>query len=71
MVKRRAAFEAALRERFERAISDGDLPSDSDPGDLARYIATISHGMAVQAAGGVPRDELTRVAALAMRAWPT
>jgi AcrR family transcriptional regulator len=70
MVKRRAAFEAALSKRFERAISLGDLPPDSDPADLARYVATVSHGMAVQAAGGATRDELMRVAEMALRAWP-
>src|SRR4051794_22910478 len=62
LIERRAASEAALRERFGRAISDGDLPPDSDPADLARYVAIVSHGMAVQAAGGATRDELMRVA---------
>jgi AcrR family transcriptional regulator len=71
LVKRRAASEAALRERFERAVSEGDLPPGSDPADLARYVATLMHGMAVQAAGGTARDELLRVAAMAIRAWPT
>jgi AcrR family transcriptional regulator len=70
MVKRRAAGEAALRERFEQAISDGDLPADSKPGDLARYVATLSYGLAVQAAGGASRDELRTVVELALRAWP-
>jgi AcrR family transcriptional regulator len=71
LVKRRAASEAALRERFERAVSEGDLPPGSDPADLARYVATLMHGMAVQAAGGTARDELLRVAVMAIRAWPT
>ena len=71
LVKRRAAGEAAFRERFERAISEGDLPPDSDPADLARYVATLMHGMSVQAAGGATRDELLRVAEMAIRAWPT
>jgi AcrR family transcriptional regulator len=71
MVKRRAAAEAALRKRFERAISDGDLPSHADPADLARYVATVTHGMAVQATGGASRKELQRVAEMAMRAWPS
>jgi AcrR family transcriptional regulator len=71
MIKRRAAGEADLRERFERALSEGDLPSGVDPADLARYVATVLHGMAVQAAGGASRDELRRVAAMALRAWPT
>jgi AcrR family transcriptional regulator len=71
LVKRRAAGEVALRERFGRAVSEGDLPPDSDPADLARYVAALMHGMAVQAAGGATRDELLRVAEMAIRAWPT
>src|SRR5262245_41707934 len=62
LARRRAATEAALRERFERAVSEGDLPADSNPADLARYIATLTQGMAVQAAGGASRSELKKVA---------
>lgn len=67
---RRAAAEAALRERFERAKSEGDLPPDEAPADLARYLATFLQGMAVQAAGGASREDLRRVAETALRAWP-
>jgi AcrR family transcriptional regulator len=70
LVARRLAGEAAIRERFKRAIADGDLPVDSDPADLARYIVAVMQGVAVQAAGGASRAELRRVAALALRAWP-
>jgi AcrR family transcriptional regulator len=71
LVARRAEGEAALRQRFERAVADGDLPADSNPADLARYIATVSQGMAVQAAGGASRKELRRIAEMALRAWPS
>ena len=37
----RAAGEAAIRRRLEYAKSEGDLPADTDPADLARYVATI------------------------------
>jgi len=37
----RAAGEAAMRRRFERAKSEGDLPANVNPDDLARYIATV------------------------------
>jgi AcrR family transcriptional regulator len=67
---RRAAAEGALRQRFERARAEGDLPADADPADLARYIVTVNHGMSVQAAGGASREELRRVAEMALRAWP-
>lgn len=67
---KRAAAEASLRERFELAKAEGDLAADDDPGDLARFLATVGQGMAVQAAGGASRDELRRVADVALRAWP-
>jgi hypothetical protein len=70
LVSRRKAGEAAIRQRFERAISDGDLPADANAADLARFIATVNVGMAVQAAGGASRNELQRVARIALRSWP-
>jgi AcrR family transcriptional regulator len=71
LVRRRAAGEAALRRRFERARAEGDLPAECDAGDLARYVTTVTQGIAVQAAGGAGAEELRRVAEMAMRAWPT
>ena len=41
-----------------------------DCADLARYVVTVVHGMAVQAAGGAGREDLLRVAEMALRAWP-
>jgi AcrR family transcriptional regulator len=70
LVRRRAAGEAAIRERFQRAKAQGDLPADADPADLAGYVVTVMRGMAVQAAGGASREELRRVAEMALRAWP-
>lgn len=70
LISRRVAIEAALRKRFKRAKSEGDLPPDSNPADLARFIATVIQGMAVQAAGGASREELRRVVQTALRAWP-
>lgn len=71
LIARRASSEASLRERLERARSDGELSPGDDPADLARFLVTVAHGMAVQAAGGACRDAMRRVAALALRAWPT
>ena len=70
LAARREASLALIRERLKRAKRDGDLPEDADPASLARYVTTVLHGMAVQAAGGAGRKELERVVATAMRAFP-
>ena len=67
---RRAGPEAALRARFERARSEGDLPGDADPTTLARYLSTIAYGMAVQASAGATPESLRDIAAAALRGWP-
>jgi AcrR family transcriptional regulator len=70
LISRRATGEAALRERFERAKAEGDLPAGADPGDLARYLVAVMHGMSVQAAGGANRAALQGVIDLSLPAWP-
>jgi AcrR family transcriptional regulator len=67
---RRAAVEVALRRRFQRAKREGDLPKNADPGELAHYVVTVVRGMAVQSADGASRDQLHRVAQIALRVWP-
>jgi AcrR family transcriptional regulator len=67
---RRAAVEVALCRRLQRAKREGDLPKNADPAELAGYVMTVIRGMAVQAAGGASRDQLHRVAQIALRAWP-
>jgi AcrR family transcriptional regulator len=61
---------SCIRERFQRAVDDGDLPPQTDPGLLARYLTTLAFGIAVQAASGVGRDELQEMADAALRSWP-
>jgi AcrR family transcriptional regulator len=70
LTARRAKGEDDIRQRFVRAIAEGDLPATSDAADLARYISAITQGMAVQAAGGVGREHLRKIAAMALRNWP-
>ena len=70
LIARRATGEAALRERFERARVEGDLPPEADSADLARYVMAVMHGMSVQASGGASREELQGVIDLSMRGWP-
>ena len=70
LVAWRTADRTRLRDRFRRAVDDGDLPSDADPELLARYLMTTADGLAVQAVGGVDRAELQQVADAALRNWP-
>jgi AcrR family transcriptional regulator len=59
-----------LKDRFQRAQDEGDLPPTPDPGLLARFLMTVSSGIAVQAASGAGHDELHRVADAALQSWP-
>jgi len=70
LAARRKSAEVELRLRLESAKLDGDLPPDASPADLARYITTTLYGMSVQASGGASREDLQRVAELALRGWP-
>jgi AcrR family transcriptional regulator len=70
LARLRQAAVTAFRERFEQAVQDGDLPESTDCATLARYVATVLNGLAVQAASGATEKELRQVAAMAMRGWP-
>jgi AcrR family transcriptional regulator len=70
VVARRTAGLAELRQRLERARDEGDLPADADPAALAQYVFTVTDGIAAQAASGATTDQLHRVVALALQAWP-
>jgi AcrR family transcriptional regulator len=67
----RAESVARLTERLQRAQDEADLPAEADPGLLARYLMTVSNGIAVQARGGVGSDELHLVADAALATWPS
>ncbi|MBY8870542.1 TetR/AcrR family transcriptional regulator [Micromonospora sp. PLK6-60] len=59
-----------LTDRFRRAVEEGDLPPETDPALLAKYVITLGNGVAVQAAGGAERDTLQLVVDAALRNWP-
>lgn len=70
LTRRRQDGVKALRRRFERARREGDLPRSADSAELASFVATVLHGMSVQAASGADRRQLRAVAKTALRAWP-
>ena len=71
VLRRREAVELLLRDRFIRARAEGDLPADANPAALAKFVVTVQHGLAVQLAGGVDREELRAAVEIALKAWPS
>src|SRR5262249_15065407 len=71
LARMRQGLVTALRKRFEQAVRESDLAEGTDCATLARYVATVAHGLAVQAASGATEKELRLVSAMAMRAWPS
>lgn len=66
----RAAGEARFATRFQRAIDEGDLAADENARELAKYLATVTGGLAVQATGGATRQELKHIAERALLGFP-
>jgi AcrR family transcriptional regulator len=64
----RVMGEQKILERLVRAKKEGDLPAESDPVALARYVFTLTQGMSIQAADGATYKELSRVVDVALRA---
>lgn len=70
LIDMRAKGEAQLRERFEQAKAEGDLPETVKCDALAAFVMAVLHGMAVQAKAGFSRDMLKAVADQALAAFP-
>jgi AcrR family transcriptional regulator len=70
LIALRVKEQDALRRRFIRAKSEGDLPNDADAADLARLVTALFQGMTVQAINGARREDLLRLSDTALRIWP-
>lgn len=71
LIEARATGEASLRDRFENAKQEGDLPESANCATLAAFVCTILHGIAVQAKAGFKRDVLEAVVDQALSTWPS
>ncbi len=58
-----------LRDRLERAVSEGELPKDLDCRTVATFYASVQQGMSIQAQDGASREILLAIADCAMAAW--
>ncbi len=68
---RRQKGEAGLQARLERAVSDGELPLNTDAASLAQYFVTVMRGLGISALSGSSREELLNVARTALQVWPS
>ena len=65
----RALTLERLRERLNRAVTDGEVPASVDVHALARFIQTVQNGMSILARDGAEISELQSVAEVAMTGW--
>lgn len=70
MIDWRKSGLSRLQKRFQRAHQAGDLATDVNPKDLARYILIVMNGLGVQAANGATKSEMTRAVEMALRSMP-
>jgi len=59
-----------LKSRFDRAITEGELPAETDTDTLARFYGAIIQGMSAQACDGACNALLKRLIDIALTAWP-
>lgn len=70
LAKLRGELVVRLRKRIAKARGTVDLPVNADPDVLARYIAVIAWGLAVEAQSGAKRKELYSAIAAGLAALP-
>lgn len=66
----REASIQILKSRFDRAVSEGDLPAQTDTDTLARFYGAIIQGISAQACDGACNMRLKRLIDVALTAWP-
>ena len=66
----RRDIQEHLRQRIERDMSSGALPSDTSALALAGLIMAVMQGMSVLARDGAPRGDLLKIIEAVLWAWP-
>ncbi|WP_255372407.1 TetR/AcrR family transcriptional regulator [Duganella sp. CF517] len=64
---RRCNSANLLRQRFARALEDGQLPPTCNPDSLGTYFASVQHGMSILARDGADYETLRTVARLGVQ----
>jgi len=66
----RASVCRKLKDRFDQAVRDGELPPQADTDALGRFYSVIIQGLALDAQHGATRQQLLKTADIALAAWP-
>jgi len=66
----RASVHLKLKDRFDQAVRDGELPPEADTDALGRFYSVIIQGLALDAQHGGTRQQLLRAIDVALAAWP-
>ncbi|MCY1240405.1 HTH-type transcriptional repressor ComR [compost metagenome] len=66
---RRLEKQVALERRLERGVADGDLPEGTPCAAIAAYVASLQHGMSIEARDGATRETLLAIADCAAAGW--
>ena len=67
----RGEIELQLATKILGAVASGELPVDTDADALAGHVIAVIQGLSTLARDGAKQEKLARVAAAAMRAWPS
>ncbi|WP_157574172.1 TetR/AcrR family transcriptional regulator [Nocardia jejuensis] len=70
LATKRESNVAGFEQRISADIAAGILPASTDALALARFVGAVMQGMSQSSQDGATRDELVKVAELAMLAWP-
>lgn len=70
LVRNRRVLGELLRERIAATQNAGSLPIGLSPEQAATLVATLAHGLAVQAKDGASREELRAIVRTFLCSWP-
>ena len=68
LAEHRRKRTASIIDRLKQGVASGDLPQDTDVEAWGDLIATLLHGLSVQARDGVPKRRLYALISRAMQA---
>jgi len=70
LIRNRKVLRALLRDRLTATQDAGDLPPGLGAEQAATLVATLAHGLAVQAKDGASREELRAIVCAFLCSWP-